>query len=230
MNYKFLGLVMTVLFAPVATNAQVTTLDYQGSVMTGSSDYLPTGFTDTNGTIGPTLPSMPFVGSFDATITLDGSLSANDLTLTSLNVDVNGISLSAGPVAGPSPFGIGGFVAGQGQVDLTTSNGEITGAIINISSNPHRGPVEQLTIGPTGDFFSYFYSSSAGICETLVPINGTPYAGPTINPCDVSASSSAAGRWTVTQAPEIDPASAASGLTLLLGGLAMLRGRRRLES
>ena len=29
----------------------------------------------------------------------------------------------------------------------------------------------------------------------------------------------------VTRAPEIDPASAASGLTLLLGGLAVLRGR-----
>ena len=30
-------------------------------------------------------------------------------------------------------------------------------------------------------------------------------------------------------APEIDPASAASGLTLLLGGLAVLRGRRRIS-
>ena len=30
----------------------------------------------------------------------------------------------------------------------------------------------------------------------------------------------------VTSAPEIDPASAISGLTLLLGGLAVVRGRR----
>lgn len=30
----------------------------------------------------------------------------------------------------------------------------------------------------------------------------------------------------VVATPEIDPASAASGLTLLLGGLAVLRGRR----
>lgn len=36
------------------------------------------------------------------------------------------------------------------------------------------------------------------------------------------------GTGTATQAPEIDPASAASGLTLLLGGLATLRGRRKL--
>jgi len=31
----------------------------------------------------------------------------------------------------------------------------------------------------------------------------------------------------VSQAPEIDPSSAASGLVLLFGGLAILRGRRR---
>jgi len=30
-------------------------------------------------------------------------------------------------------------------------------------------------------------------------------------------------------APEIDPTSAASGLTLLLGGLVVLRGRRRVQ-
>ena len=33
----------------------------------------------------------------------------------------------------------------------------------------------------------------------------------------------------VTKAPEIDPASAASGLTLLIGGLAVMRGRRQLS-
>jgi hypothetical protein len=32
------------------------------------------------------------------------------------------------------------------------------------------------------------------------------------------------------QAPEIDPASAMAGLTMLAGGLAVLRGRRRVNS
>jgi len=32
------------------------------------------------------------------------------------------------------------------------------------------------------------------------------------------------------QAPEVDPASAMAGLTLLAGGLAVLRGRRRVIS
>jgi hypothetical protein len=44
-----------------------------------------------------------------------------------------------------------------------------------------------------------------------------------INEYDDVANSSS-GSWTA--APEIDPASAASGLTLRLGGLAVLRGRR----
>lgn len=34
----------------------------------------------------------------------------------------------------------------------------------------------------------------------------------------------------VREAPEIDPASAASGLTLLLGGLAVMRGRRKITA
>jgi hypothetical protein len=38
------------------------------------------------------------------------------------------------------------------------------------------------------------------------------------------------GDVSVTRAPEINPASAASSLTLLLGGLAVLRGRRRVPS
>jgi hypothetical protein len=41
-----------------------------------------------------------------------------------------------------------------------------------------------------------------------------------------TAAASTVGKWTVASAPEIDPASAASGLMLLLGGLAVLRGRR----
>jgi hypothetical protein len=41
---------------------------------------------------------------------------------------------------------------------------------------------------------------------------------------------SGTGDLSLGRAPEIDPASAASGLTLLLGGLAVLRGRRRVPS
>jgi hypothetical protein len=38
------------------------------------------------------------------------------------------------------------------------------------------------------------------------------------------------GRPTPVKAPEIDPASAVAGFTMLAGGLAVLRGRRRIKS
>ena len=79
-----------------------------------------------------------------------------------------------------------------------------------------------LTIGPTGDSISYVYEGSNGPC-TQQRSGGGP------NPCTVVASSNSAGAWQVTRAPEIDPASAATGLTLLLGGVAVLRGRRKLD-
>lgn len=44
---------------------------------------------------------------------------------------------------------------------------------------------------------------------------------------DISARSGGGGSGTGFKAPEMDPACAASGLTLLIGGLAVLRGRRR---
>jgi hypothetical protein len=38
------------------------------------------------------------------------------------------------------------------------------------------------------------------------------------------------GRPTPVKAPEIDPASAMAGFTMLAGGLAVLRGRRKINS
>jgi hypothetical protein len=38
------------------------------------------------------------------------------------------------------------------------------------------------------------------------------------------------GSWTATEAPEIDPASAASGLPLLFGGILVLRSRKQQDA
>ena len=48
--------------------------------------------------------------------------------------------------------------------------------------------------------------------------------------CGSTGSNTTPGVWTspAARVPEIDPALAASGLTLLLGGIAVLRGRRKL--
>jgi hypothetical protein len=221
-----------ILAAPLTANAQVTTLDYQGSVMSGTSDYLPTGFTQTNsGGSFTTLPTAPVIGSFTASITLDGSFGSPDLTLTSFNVTFNGnngTSFSKGEgsgggqsVGGGPDFLVGQFFAGSGTIDVTP-----TGATINISSDQYHANQELITIGPTGDSFSWSYGTSQGSCANLPGADGGTYTGSTINPCDVNASSSTAGIWKVTQTPEIDPASAASGLALLLGGTLVLTGRR----
>lgn len=54
-------------------------------------------------------------------------------------------------------------------------------------------------------------SASSSKCETILWFT---FCGPFWGPTPVNA-------------PEIDPASAMSGLTLLAGGLVVLRGRRR---
>jgi hypothetical protein len=69
-----------------------------------------------------------------------------------------------------------------------------------------------------GDSISYTFANNEGGCDTNT--------GATINPCTLHVGNPTAGVWSVTQAPEIDPASAGGGLALLLGGLAVMRGRR----
>ena len=91
-------------------------------------------------------------------------------------------------------------------------------------------------------------SSSAGIFDIDItePFLGLPFPGPVLTAPDVGDSLPGAGGgpvvthagrvcfgtctvWTRVAAPEISPASASSGLTLLLGGLVVLRGRRRVS-
>ena len=247
MNTKILGLLAVALFSgPMAANAQVTTLLYQGDVISGDSSYLPTGFTGDTGGAFSALPTSPFVGSFTASITVDGSVSADNLSLVAANFNFNGSNFVGGSGAS---FSIGllqepplGYISGPdicysgGCIDLTTSNtGAITGASININdSQYYHAPYEQYVIGPGGDSITYLYATSNGTCQDFSPGGFNPFApytGPTVNPCSLGGSNQTAGTWIATTAyvPEIDPASAASGLTLLLGSLVVLRGRQRVR-
>jgi hypothetical protein len=237
MNKKILGSVVVgfLMTAPLAATAQVTTLFYQGDFMTGTSTYLPVGLTAPGNGVFATLPTAPVLGAFTVSLTVDGSISANDLTLVSTAFNFNG----SNGVANFSPsieldaqvitFGGVDFSVPGGDIILTSSNGAITGATVDLRNTPFREPSSLIDIGPTGDSFTYGYGGGLGGCQDLVLSgpNPVPYAGPAINPCSVSASNATPGAWLVTtQAPEIDTRSAASGLTLLLGGLAVMRGRR----
>jgi hypothetical protein len=234
MNRKILGLLgVAMVAAPIAATAQTTTLEYQGDVITGISTYLPNGFT--GGEYAP-LPTSPFVGSFSASITVDGSVRANDLNITAANfvfggsnfVSGNGATFSLEMAQSPqsiaSAQGAPNFCVLEGCVDLTISHGAITGATVDINSLIYNASDYLYGIGPHGDFIDYAYGNEGG-CPNFPPPSGT-YTGPTISPCSLGGSNTRAGTWIVSRVPEIDPSLTMSGVMLLIGGLAVLRGRR----
>jgi len=116
----------------------------------------------------------------------------------------------------------------RGCVALTTSGNAVTGATFDIASNWLKSSNYQFGIGSGGDSFQLFELGEAVGCG-FGP-NYVNYVGTTGNnaPCNVNVANPTAGVW--TRAREIDPASAASGLTPLLGGLAVLRGRRKIAA
>jgi hypothetical protein len=241
MNSKLLGLLgIAIVVAPLAVSAQTTSLDYQGNVMSGSSSYLPTGFTyPSEG--NAVLPSTPFTGTYTASITLTGSLAANDLFITSYTLSLNGnngygytdesSSDSAGPsspifIESPGGTSFCGSLSGS-CIDLTSANGAITGASIEIFSSGYHVSTTVFGIAASGDFYNSQANGTNGSCQYEIPSSpGAVYTGPTINPCAVIAGNEAAGTWTVSQTPEIDASSAVSGMMLLIGGAAVLRGKR----
>jgi len=109
------------------------------------------------------------------------------------------------------------FCSLGGCIDLTTKNGRITGATIAISFS---GGVfnNAANIGPAGDSFSDSFYDSYDMC--LNRASGE---------CILTAANKTPGTWTVatSSVPEIDPTSAASGLVLLFGSLAVVRSRRK---
>ncbi len=228
-------LVVGSLTGPIAASADSITLDYQGATMTGSSFYLPAscapGACD--------LSRAPVTGNYDISIVLNGSLAANDLSLVSVNMTVNGNNgipglnpgiLPAATFAG-APSGSSGtlfqanYLNNLETVQLTTNNGKITGAEISFPVPPPiYGPTIFESIGSNGDAYGFSDVNQRTGCNPIFP-------GQVINPCIVYMSNAIAGIWNVIDtpgigAPEIDPSSAASGLTLLFCGLAVLRGRR----
>jgi hypothetical protein len=201
MNYKFLGLVVLFL-AMSAANAQVTTLDYQGALFTNVT-------TSGNSTF-PDVPTLPFVVG-DVVFSAPLAANLNDATLVPTAFNFNAPLLNNSFIDGCC-----GSVASF--VFSTNNAGAITGWNVDLSftfigTNSPSG--NSVVLGPSGDTYTGFGSTPSGCgppggCfQMLGESNTTP------------------GRWTVAQqAPEIDPASAASGLTFLFGGLAVLRGRR----
>jgi hypothetical protein len=228
MNSKILRLFAVGLMAgPMCANAQTATLEYQSNALTGSTTYYsnPTSpYLLTPQEFAASFATTPFIGNITASLNLVGGDSLSGMvnvmgyngTSIDLGFDVNATNLGNAS----QPFSA--FAGSSGTIDLIKSNGAITGATIDVAFSSYHGSNMFLAIGPNGDSVSYTYAGVNGAC--------TQQGAAEPNPCTVVASSKSAGVWLVTQAAEIDPASAASGLTLLLGGLTVLRGRRKLIS
>jgi hypothetical protein len=100
----------------------------------------------------------------------------------------------------------------------TTVNGAITGWNIDVS---------YLNSTATSSSWSSIILSSVG-GDTYTTGYSTPTCSGRPDPCFSLTQTTAPGSWTASMAaPEMDPASAAGGFALLLGGLAVLNGRRR---
>jgi len=240
MNLKIACLAIVVA-TPMVASAQETTLDYQGNIMGGTSTVVAVPFEG-----GPTgVPSSPIftTATFDASVTYSGSVAQNNLVIDSFAINLianNGqkfelqdiLPSSQGYVTnGTSLCGLGAMGV-SGCLTLTTSGDTVTGATIDLQ-NPgnYHGTVADVTIGPSGDSFSERdgYGGVFG-CSGDRSVGVFTYVGSnSASPCSMNVSDSTAGRWTVA-APEIDPASMASSLTLLLGGFLVLRGRRTIET
>jgi hypothetical protein len=181
-------LLLTLCLMSSAAFAQTSIYDYQGLVMTGTSDWM-----------GEVLPDTE---TYIASLTFHGPLT-NPNTDFDLQVTAAGTSGRSSELV-PDCFIGSGCNVNVATVALNTKGNSLTSAAITI-------PDFNVDIGPKGDRI------------IVVGLDGTTL---------LSVSNNTPGTWTnatpgtTTKAPELDPASAGGGVTLLVGTLLMLRGRQ----
>lgn len=213
---------------PLTANAQEEffSATYQSAPLTGTYETLVSGLPSSDPFV-----IAPFTGTINASFTGDANLS---------EVGIIGFAATYSFVLTGSGGTTTYFTSAQ-QVDVYSgdcgsepncigvysNNGLITNANVNLINTFVPGQSTALSIGPQGDNATADYR---GNCDaSAVPGRvGPTYTGPS-SFCYVTASSTAAGTWKITPigTPEIDPGAATTGLTLLAGLGAMLRGRRR---
>ena len=210
MNYKILG--SLIFLAPMTANAQTETFDYLGNLftsvsVTGNNDGFPNPIRNT----GELVLSSPLGDNLHNVAVTPLSFSFDSNSAFAPFLDSNN------PFSGPSD--VASFRVS------TDANGMLTAWNIVVSSAILRGTNAESFAAVTinnnaGDSFS------AGASN---PSCGQP-PGPPPGCFLLTDSTGAPGVWreSITKAPELDPASLASSLTLFLGGLAVLRGRRKL--
>jgi hypothetical protein len=190
--------------ASMAANSQTETLTYSGDQLTGTMQV-----TTSSGPDGDTVSmyTTPLDGTVTGTVVLASPLPLFGTTT------VGASNLESASFNIPGPIGsIFDYPGGPGSLTFTTTDGVITGWNVSFGECPCYGSQNLTLSNPGGDSYSI----------NIIP---TPDAGPdqTIYQGNASGTS---GEWETSEAPEIDPASAVGGLTLLIGGIAVARGRR----
>jgi hypothetical protein len=95
-------------------------------------------------------------------------------------------------------------------------------------------------LSPRSKFEDFKVIRNIGLALALMTVTGVASASsgnsdtcfqlvPWLKPFCFPTQPSGPSQPSRTQAPEIDPASAMAGLTMLAGGIAVLRGRRRIK-
>jgi hypothetical protein len=141
-------------------------------------------------------------------------------------LDVTCIGYSAADCGTDGAVGISGSLSSNGMVDIGTATNPTLFAGTLSGINTIMGVATSLD----GDVYDVTFTRTSAPATTSIVgdwsgigtavVIGSGGNGATQIDDLVIAS-------TASSAPEIDPASAASGLTLLLGGLLVLRGRKR---
>jgi hypothetical protein len=236
MNTKKLGLfAAAAMAASFSSHAQTVQWDFTSGLLTGTSDA------------APPLPPGPCGSDCGVTPTfgiITGEVDATNGSVTSFNFNFNGVNYGTNNF---SYSNIGGGVTGSGTTTentfipnlslFTPTNGPdfygVTGyidlssgaPIVNLAVSANTASITyDLVINSTGTRFGLDYADvAAGIgCGYYDSLITAPNAT-VLNPCSMQVSSTTPGTW---KTPELDPSSAASELTLLLGALLVLRGRR----
>jgi hypothetical protein len=232
MNTKKLGLfAVTAMAASFSTHAQTVQWDFTSGLLTGTSQ---TGS-------APGTPCFSAPSNCGVTPTLGiitGEVDATNGAVTSFNFNFDGVNYGTNLFSyGNIGDGVSGPVRtneNTGIPNLSLYTGALTGyidlssgaPIINLAQSANNAGVTfDLVINSTSTQFglSYFDVAPGINCDYSDPLISTT-GGSVRNPCAMQVSSTTPGSW---KAPELDSSSAASGLTLLLGGLTVLRGRRK---
>jgi hypothetical protein len=173
---------------------------------TETLDYTGVAFTPVsiNGHFG--------IANITGEIQLSAPLGANLTNATVVPVSwsfndpmLNSVIASSGPCCTTDSFA------------FTTVNGAITGWDVDVSFSN--------SAAKSSTWSSIILSDVGG--DTYTTGYSTPTCKGKPDPCFSLTQTTTPGSWRAAiAAPEIDPASAAGGLALLLGGLAVLRGRK----